>query len=104
MLYTETAGQVGDLFYFAFDKPETCPTIMLSYAKGPDAPLLETTIAQAFRATCGRFPDREALVVRHQKVRYTFAQLEAEVERTARGLAGLGLGARDRVGVGPPTV
>ncbi len=72
---------------------------MLSYAKGPDAPLLETTIAEAFRTTCERFPEREALVVRHQNARYTFAQLDAEVERTARGLAGLGLGARDRVGL-----
>jgi len=72
---------------------------MLSYSKGADAPLLESTIAEIFRATCERFPGREALVVRHQNARYTFAQLDVEVERTARGLAGLGLGARDRVGV-----
>lgn len=72
---------------------------MLSYSKGPDAPLIESMIADVFRATCDRFPEQEALVVRHQNVRYTFAQLDAEIERTARGLAGLGIGARDRVGV-----
>src|SRR5450432_1558459 len=91
MLYTETAtdfGQVRDLSHF-----------MLSYSKGPDAPLLQTTIAEAFRETAVRFPDNLALVSRHQNARLTFAELNAEVERTARGLAGLGLGAEDRVGL-----
>jgi fatty-acyl-CoA synthase len=72
---------------------------MLSYSKGPDAPLLETTIAEAFRKTVERLPDNDALIARHQKARFTFAELSAEVERTARGLAGLGLGAQDRVGL-----
>jgi fatty-acyl-CoA synthase len=72
---------------------------MLSYSKGLDAPLLQTTIAEAFRETAERFPDNLALVSRHQNARLTFAELNAEVERTARGLVGLGLGAEDRVGV-----
>ena len=72
---------------------------MLSYTKGLDAPLIEESIAAVFQRTAMRFPDRDALVVRHQKVRFTFTQLAAEVERTARGLAGLGLQSQDRVGV-----
>ncbi len=72
---------------------------MLSYSKGPDTPLLDATIAQAFAATAARFPGNDALIARHQNARLTFAQLSAEVERAARGLAGLGLGARDRVGI-----
>src|SRR5271165_4381172 len=72
---------------------------MLSYSKGPDAPLIEETIAEVFRRTVARVPDREALVVRHQNVRWNFAELAREVERTASGLAGLGLRAADRVGV-----
>ena len=72
---------------------------MLSYAKGPDGPLLENTIAEVFRETVGRFPDHLALISRHQNLRLTFAELNAQVERAARGLAGLGLGARDRIGV-----
>ena len=72
---------------------------MLSYSKGPDAPLLQMTIAEAFGETAQRFPDNLALVSRHQNTRLTFAELNAEVERTARGLAGLGLRADDRVGV-----
>jgi fatty-acyl-CoA synthase len=72
---------------------------MLSYAKGPVEPLMETTIADVLQATARRVGGYEALIVRHQNVRLTWTQLAAEVERTARGLAGLGLGAGDRVGV-----
>src|SRR5258708_28962681 len=72
---------------------------MLSYSKGPDTPLAEETICEAFRNTAARFPDREALVSRHEGVRSTWGQLDERVEEAARGLAGLGLGAADRVGV-----
>ena len=72
---------------------------MLSYSRGPDAPLIEASIWEVFEKTASRFPDREALVVRHQGVRLTFSELAAVVERTARGLTGLGLGAEDRIGV-----
>jgi fatty-acyl-CoA synthase len=72
---------------------------MLSYVRGPDLPLLDKTLDGAFRDTVARFPDREALVSRHQNLRLTYRQLHDEVERTAHGLAGLGLRAPDRVGV-----
>lgn len=72
---------------------------MLSYSRGHDAPLIEVSIWEAFEKTVSRFPDREALVSRHQGVRLTFSELAATVERTARGLTGLGLGAEDRIGV-----
>ena len=72
---------------------------MLSYTKGPEAPLIESTIAEIFQKTVARCPDNDALVVRHQQARLTFAQLAGEVERVARGLAGLGLRAQDRIGV-----
>ncbi len=72
---------------------------MLSQARGPDTPLLTDTIAEAFAKTVARAPDNVAVIVRHQGVRLSFRQLAMEVERTARGLAGLGLGCRDRVGL-----
>lgn len=72
---------------------------MLSYSRGPDAPLIEASIWEVFQKTACQFPDREALVARHQGVRLTFSELAAAVERTARGLAGLGINAGDRVGV-----
>ncbi len=72
---------------------------MLSYSRGPDAPLIDASIRDVFEKTAARFPDREALVVRHQGVRLTYSELAAAVERTARGLAGLGVGEQDRIGV-----
>jgi fatty-acyl-CoA synthase len=72
---------------------------MLSYSRGLDAPLIDASIWEVFAGTAARFPDKEALVVRHQGVRLTFAELAAAVERAARGLTGLGLGAQDRIGV-----
>lgn len=72
---------------------------MLSYSRGPDMPLIEESIATVFAQTAARLPDQEALVVRHQKVRFTFGELARAVERTAGGLAALGLREGDRVGV-----
>jgi fatty-acyl-CoA synthase len=72
---------------------------MLSYSQGQDAPLIDASVWEVFEKTASRFPDREALVARHQGLRLTFSQLGAAVERAAGGLAGLGIGARDRVGV-----
>lgn len=72
---------------------------MLSYARGPDSPIREQTIDEALMENVSRLADHEALVAPHQQARFTFRQLEAAVQRTARGLAGLGLGAGDRIGV-----
>jgi len=71
----------------------------LSYVRGAAVPLLEKTISQAVSDTAARFPDREALVVCHQNVRLTWRELDREVTRTARGLAGLGLRPGDRAGI-----
>ena len=49
-----------------------------------------------------RFPEREALVARHQGLRYTWAELRAEVDRCARGLMALGLEKGDRIGIWSP--
>jgi len=71
----------------------------LSYTKGPEAPLWEMTLADALARTTARFPDRMALIVRHQNLRYTWREFDAMVTRVARGLSGLGLRPRDRVGI-----
>ncbi len=71
----------------------------LSYAKGPDAPLLDLTLGEALARAAAQWPDREALVARHQNIRLTWHQFDSEVTRVARGLAGLGLQPQDRVGV-----
>ena len=73
--------------------------VRLSQTQGPAVPLLEKTTTEVLEETARRFPGREALVVRQEGVRLTWSALAAEVERTARGLAGLGLRPGDRVGV-----
>ena len=72
---------------------------MLSYAKGAEFPLRHETIYEAFARSARRFPGGLALVSRPDGVRWTYRELQERVEQTARGLAGLGLGAGDRVGV-----
>ena len=78
---------------------EEAGTPVLSYSRGADVPLLQKTISQVLAWNAERYPDRDALVVRHQKTRLTWRELDAEATRTARGLAGLGLQPGDRVGI-----
>ncbi|MFN7921046.1 MAG: AMP-binding protein [Bryobacteraceae bacterium] len=70
-----------------------------SYAKGPSIPLLETTIGERLRTTAKMFPDRTALVSRHQAIPFTWAELDDEVDRWAGGLIGAGMTPGDRVGI-----
>jgi len=44
-----------------------------SQTKGPAVPLLEKTTTQVFQETARRFPGREALVVRQEEARLTWA-------------------------------
>ncbi|WP_298198354.1 AMP-binding protein [Novosphingobium sp.] len=75
----------------------------LSYAKGEtDVPLLDTTIGMALRQAAERWPDGLALVSRHQAIRWTWAELDAEVDRVAAGLLALGVDNGDRVGIWAP--
>jgi fatty-acyl-CoA synthase len=74
-----------------------------SYTRGAqDRALLAQTIGQAFDQTVARFPDGEALVVRHQSLRYTWRQLADVVDLHARALLALGLKTGDRLGVWAP--
>jgi fatty-acyl-CoA synthase len=72
---------------------------MDSYARGPVSELTTQTTHQVFLDTVSKFPDRDALIIRHQNIRHTWSELADEVERTARGLIALGLAPGDRVGV-----
>ena len=74
-----------------------------SYAKGPvDEPLIEHTIGAALRQAAQRWPDGLALVSRHQSLRWTWSELDAEVDSVASGLLRLGIGKGDRVGIWAP--
>jgi fatty-acyl-CoA synthase len=71
----------------------------LSYARGPARPLLELTIGDLLQRTADRYPDRPAVVSRHQERRLTWAELSNEADRVARGLWSLGIRRGDRVGL-----
>jgi len=73
--------------------------VPLSYARGADFPLLELTLSQALSRMAAKFPGRDALIVCHQNIRLTWQELDREVTRVARGLAGLGLRPGDRIGI-----
>jgi fatty-acyl-CoA synthase len=64
--------------------------------------LIGETIGAAFDRTVARHPDREALVVRHQDVRWTWAELSRRVEALAAGLLSIGLEPGDRIGIWAP--
>ena len=71
-----------------------------SYTHGANAvPLIGETIGAHFDNAAARWADREALVVRHQNVRWTFAQLKDAVDAFAAGLVALGLEPGERIGI-----
>ncbi|MFW9266744.1 AMP-binding protein [Pseudomonas sp. NR3] len=74
-----------------------------SYTRGSQAKsLLEQTIGQAFDQTVARCPDGEALVVRHQSLRYKWHELAEVVDLHARAFLALGLKTGDRLGIWAP--
>ncbi len=71
-----------------------------SHARGAtDQPLIEQTIGDFFAQMAARQPAREALVSRHQGLRYTYAELHRSARQLASALLGLGLAPGDRVGI-----
>jgi len=74
-----------------------------SYFKGASAPaLVNETIGQFFDRIVKQYPEREALVVRHQGIRWTWSEYRDRVEEFATGLLALGIAPGDRVGIWAP--
>ncbi|CAN5465191.1 AMP-binding protein [soil metagenome] len=70
---------------------------------GPtDTPLLEETIGANLTRTAVAHGDGDALISRHQDVRWTYAEFDERVDRLASSLMGLGLEPGDRVGLWSP--
>jgi fatty-acyl-CoA synthase len=75
----------------------------MSYVHGVStAPLSYRTLGRAFDDTAARWGEREALVVRHQRKRYSYRALKEAVDATAAGLLALGLEPGDRLGIWSP--
>ncbi|MDE3159948.1 MAG: AMP-binding protein, partial [Acidobacteriota bacterium] len=74
-----------------------------SYVCGTGSmPLIGETIGSHFDRAAARWAGREALVVRHQQIRWTYAELKTHVDALAAGLIALGLEPGDRVGIWSP--
>lgn len=72
---------------------------MNSYSRGPELPLLDLTISETLARTAARYPERDALIVRHQHIRLTWADFDQQVTQVAAGLAAMGLAPGDRIGI-----
>ena len=65
-------------------------------------PLLGDTIGAHFDKSVARWHNRDALVVRHQDIRWTWAELKERVDDLAAGLIELGLVPGERIGIWSP--
>jgi len=71
-----------------------------SYAfMGSKKPLIGKTIPDMFDEIAEKYPDNDAIVSIHQGLRYTYRELQEEVNRAAKGFLGLGLKKGDRLAV-----
>ena len=79
------------------------PSPQISYDHGvSDKKLIGETIGTFFDRQVEKYRDREALVVKHQNVRWTWGELGRRVDDLAAGLMTLGLERGDRVGIWSP--
>ena len=75
----------------------------LSEARGENTPpLIEETIGANLERIARQHADREALVEVASGRRWTYAELDADVNRVARGLLAAGVAHGDRVGIWSP--
>ena len=71
-----------------------------SYVHGASSvPLIGETIGRNFDAAVARWPERQALVVRHQNIRWSYTELKQQVDAVAAGLLALGLEPGDRIAI-----
>ena len=74
-----------------------------SYVHGNSGPpLIGKTIGALLDEVSVSDGSREALVVAHQKIRWTYAELKSRSDAFASGLLALGLEPGDRVGIWSP--
>jgi fatty-acyl-CoA synthase len=83
-------------------QPTRAPST-LSFVSGSSAqPLLYRTVDGVLKAAAAEVPDRAALVVPFQSVRFTFAELDRQIDQVARGMVACGLKPGERIGIWAP--
>jgi fatty-acyl-CoA synthase len=74
-----------------------------SFVHGLDiTPLRFETIGQALDASVVKWGANDALIVRHQDIRWTYAEFKQRVDALAAGLLALGLAPGERIGIWAP--
>ena len=74
-----------------------------SYAHGTsEAPLIGDTIGVHFDKVVARWGEQDAVIVRHQGIRWTYTVLKKQVDAVAAGFLALGLEPGDRIGIWSP--
>ena len=69
------------------------------YHRGATIPLSGQTLPQHFADIVKLFPNRQAIVSRHQHRNLNYTQLSSAIDEIARGLLGLGFRRGDRIGI-----
>ena len=72
------------------------------YCGASQSQIIYETIGNYFDRTCESNPEVDALVVRHQEVRWSYRELQEKVNGLATGLLALGIQPGDRVGIWGP--
>ncbi|NCF77615.1 MAG: AMP-binding protein, partial [Proteobacteria bacterium] len=65
-------------------------------------PLLYETIGACLDRIAGTYPQQPALVVRHQNIRWTYADYQERIDALATGLLAMGVNPGDRGGIWSP--
>ena len=75
----------------------------LSYVHGAsETPLIGQTIGNYFDRAAEQYGARDALIVRHQSIRWSWRELKQRVDDFAAGLLALGLKRGERIGIWSP--
>jgi fatty-acyl-CoA synthase len=83
--------------------PLTQSPLAQSYVSGASTqPLIGDTIGVHLDRMAELSPDRPALIVRHQNIRWTYAEFRQQVDAFAAGLIALGLKPGERIGIWSP--
>ena len=72
------------------------------YCGASTTQIIYETIGVYFDRICNQYPDKGALIVRHQVVRWTYREVQEKVDALAVGLLSLGIAPGDRVGIWGP--